>query len=66
MAHGRAGELRGRHNGVDIKSFVNVSLSTTTGYSTTASLSYTFSGSGKLCGTNDYPANTARQIASTK
>jgi hypothetical protein len=50
-------------NGVDISWFIGFGLQSTTGYSATASVYYSFHGRGRLCGTGAYPAETPYQLA---
>lgn len=41
---------------------IGINLSTRTGYSTAAQLTYTFASSRQLCGVSDYPPGSPRQI----
>lgn len=49
-------------NGFSVGGFVGINLSTDTGYSTSASVEYSFSAQRHLCGTGGYPGGTPYQL----
>lgn len=49
--------------GVDSSSAIGIDLSARTGFTTTAKVTYTFSSSGKMCGTAGYPGNSPGRLA---
>ncbi len=49
-------------NGLSMAPAIGLNLSSQTGYSTSASVAFSFSSARRLCGTNDYPGGTPRQL----